>query len=528
MRIFERLRPLGRFVLLLTLTPFALAHVGSPDVYYDGAAGPYHLLVTIVPPAMVPGIAQVQVRVTSGTVSSISIAPVYVNGKDQGLPPAWDTLQPSAVDPQAFTGKVWLMESGSWEVRVEVAGAQGTGKLAVPVPVFARRTLPMEKALGTLLFGLMLFLSIGIVSIAGAAAREGGLPAAETPAPRNRLLGRVAMAVAALFVVSILALGNWWWNAQAAELKHNMIYSTPPLDVALARSDDGTGRLNLRIEENFWHKLRKEQWSMSLIPDHGHLMHAFLLRVPAMDRFYHLHPEQADDGSFNLNLPAMPAGKYKIFADIVRGTGFPETLVSEIDLPDLKGEPFSGDDSGVSAASLESSIKQVATAQLSDGSRMIWEQDGSTLKAGQAAWLRFRVEDAQHQPVTDLEPYMGMAGHAEFVRSDLSVFAHIHPAGSVPMASLMIVQRDFGVPADRNSMSDSADSNSTTPASTDSGSMKPDSMKARSMNQGSVQSLPAEVSFPYGFPQPGDYRLFVQVKRHGQVETGVFDAHVGS
>jgi len=39
-------------------------------------------------------------------------------------------------------------------------------------------------------------------------------------------------------------------------------------------------------------------------------------------------------------------------------------------------------------------------------------------------------------------------------------------------------------------------------------------------------SLPAEVSFPYGFPKPGLYRIFIQVKRKGKIETGVFDAKV--
>jgi len=488
MRTFCR-RTWGITLLIVTST-VAFAHVGSPNVYFEGDAGPYHLLLTVNPPAMIPGVALVEARVTSGTVDDISIAPVYVNGKDQGLPPSPDAMQPSAGNQQWFTGKVWLMESGAWEIRAEVAGPKGTGKLAVPVPAYARRTLPMQRSLGALLFALMLFLSVGIVSIAGAAAREGVLAPAASPSPDNRRRGRIAMAIAAALVVAILALGNWWWNVQAADLKHTMIYSAPPLKVSF----DGTDHLTLRIDEDFWHKTRKDQWSMSLIPDHGHLMHLFLLRVPTMDRFYHLHPEQVGHESFTVKLPGLASGKYKIFADIVRGTGFPETMVSEINLPDVTGELLSGDDSGVSASTFESSAQTTNTSVLPDGGRMVWEQHGATLKAGQVSWFRFRIEDAQQKPAEDLEPYMGMAGHAEFVRSDLSVFAHIHPAGSVPMASLMIAQKDSGL----------------------------------SMEQGSMHALPAEVSFPYGFPQPGDYRLFVQIKRHGQVETGVFDAHVGS
>jgi len=467
----------------------AFGHVGSPNVYFEGDAGPYHLLVVVNPPAMVPGVAQVQLRVTSGTVSSIAIAPVFVNGKDPGLPPTADMMQAVAGDPQTFTGKVWMMESGAWEVRAELSGPQGTGKLAVPVPAFARRTLPMQRALGAILFGLMLLLSVGIVSIAGAAAREGVLEPGAEPLPPQKRVGRVAMVWAAVLVVTLLALGNWWWNAEGADLKQTMLYTAPPLKVSF----DGTDQLTLRMGEDFWHKIRKEQWSMSLIADHGHLLHLFLLRMPAMDRFYHLHPEQANDGSFMTKLPSLPAGQYKIFADVVRGTGFPETMLSEISLPDVVGKPFSGDDSGVDAAAVAASGQPAVVSQIGNGDRMVWEKDGEN-KSGQVAWFRFRIEDAHGEAVTDLEPYMGMAGHAEFVRSDLSVFAHIHPTGSVPMASLMIVQKDVSAP----------------------------------MDHGSMHAFPAEISFPFGFPQPGDYRLFVQVKRHGQIETGVFDTHVGS
>ena len=127
---------------------------------------------------------------------------------------------------------------------------------------------------------------------------------------------------------------------------------------------------------------------------------------------------------------------------------------------------------------------------------MIWEREGSDA-VGKLTWFRFKVVDSSAKPVTDLEPYMGMLGHAVFVRSDQTVFAHIHPAGSAPMAALEITQKDAG---NDNPMP--------------------------GMNH--TMALPAEVSFPYGFPQPGDYRMFVQIKRGGHVDTGVFDTHVAN
>ena len=117
--------------------------------------------------------------------------------------------------------------------------------------------------------------------------------------------------------------------------------------------------------------------------------------------------------------------------------------------------------------------------------------------------FKFRVEDKDGKPAKDIEPYMGMAGHAEFVSSDMSVFAHIHPAGSASMAALELAN---GVASGKEGITEQP----TLPA-------------RMQMAAGPIQP---EVSFPYGFPKAGDYRIFVQIKRAGQVETGVFDARV--
>ena len=78
---------------------------------------------------------------------------------------------------------------------------------------------------------------------------------------------------------------------------------------------------------------------------------------------------------------------------------------------------------------------------------MIWQRPSAGLRARTPMEFHFVVNDPQGNPVQDLEPYMGMAGHAEFVRSDFSVFAHVHPSGSVSMASLELAQRRHAVHA---------------------------------------------------------------------------------
>jgi len=38
----------------------------------------------------------------------------------------------------------------------------------------------------------------------------------------------------------------------------------------------------------------------------------------------------------------------------------------------------------------------------------------------------------------------------------------------------------------------------------------------------------APIYLPYEFPEPGDYRIWIQFKTGGRILTGVFDVHVNS
>jgi hypothetical protein len=208
----------------------------------------------------------------------------------------------------------------------------------------------------------------------------------------------------------------------------------------------------------------------------------------------------------------MLPGRYEIFADIVSQTGYPWTLVGTVDLPQINGEALAGDDSTWSGAPLTSgalATVESKTSPLPDGGRMVWQLPDGPLKANVALHFQFLVEDKDGKPAQDLQPYMGMACHAEFVRSDLTVFAHVHPAGSVSMAALELAESEL---------------TQATQAAAKSAQQTAAQM-AKSMPVPST-ILPPEVSLPYGFPQPGDYRIFVQIKRPGRVETAAFDARV--
>ena len=194
-------RTIAALALALAAAHSLSAHVGSPDVYYEGDAGPYHLFVTVRVPQVIPGLAEIQIRCETNDVRAVQIVPMRLSGPGSNFPPTPDLAQQSKEDPQFFTGSLWLMEDGALKVRVSVDGAKGKGELSVPVAAAAQKTLKMERRLGGLLAMLMVFLAVGIIFIAGAAVREGNLRPGETPVPGRVRRARIVMAIAAVVVV---------------------------------------------------------------------------------------------------------------------------------------------------------------------------------------------------------------------------------------------------------------------------------------------------------------------------------------
>jgi hypothetical protein len=501
-------RAFAVLLAFLTCAAMAHAHVGSPDIYAEGQAGPYKLFVVIRPPLVIPGVADIEVRGETSAISQILITPIPMVGEAAAHPPVAEAMTQPSRDKQFFAGHLWIMAAGSWRIRFAVHGAQGSGVLSIPVPATAIATRKMTAGMGVMLAGLGILLVIGMVGIVGAAAREAKLPPGASVPRSNRRSAAIAMTVTFAVLVAGVVLGNAWWKSDAADYSE---YVYKPLQMSASLINGNM--LDLKLRDPGWLLQRKLD---DFIPDHDHLMHLYMIRWPQMDVVYHLHPTPTTSGEFQLPLPSVPGGAYRLYADVVHQSGFPETIVGAITVPAISGRPLAGDDAEGTAEPIASEDAKLASQapgtgtvappaqsfKLPDGYTMVWT-NANALQPRAPVNFQFELLDPRGKPPQDMALYMGMLGHAAFVKTDGTAFAHIHPTGSVSMAAFMMAN----------------------PNPRPAGPAKAGGMDMPGMNIGS-EVLPNVVGFPYGFPSAGAYRIFVQMKHGSTIETGVFDAAV--
>ncbi len=153
--------------------------------------------------------------------------------------------------------------------------------------------------------------------------------------------------------------------------------------------------------------------------------------------FNHIHPTLAADGTWTTRFTVPRAGTYRFFADYTRTGPQHEVIVRDV----TTSEPQAGD---MTAAALVADAPDAqgfiarAVEAAPEGHPDIPGGAAYTVKlmpmpayiiAGQPVMLHAMVLDAHAQPVRDLEPYLGAAGHAVVISEDGARYLHVHPMG---------------------------------------------------------------------------------------------------
>lgn len=525
-------------ISLLFISFFTIAHVGSPGVVFEGQAGKYNLQVYVQPPDVIPGTAQVTVYTDGNDIDKIRIKPVYFWFGDEGSPVS-DEILPVAGQTGKFDGMVWFMSPLAGSVEVEVSGKRGIAKMIVPVAAVSTAKRSMPASLGWILAVLGLFLVGILTTIFGASVSDSLQPAGEKSTPktvRKRISGSL---VGASFCGLLLFIGNSWWGGLTKEYLNDMY--KPYRASTNVVNENGQDVLKLTIDSNSVYN-RKLSY---VIPDHGKLMHLFLVRQGTMDAFAHLHPQRKDTLNFEALLPNLPAGKYLVYADIMRYVGgFQYTLTDTVEIKNaVKNTKIQDPDDTYaitnalnqkSSNSLDETITICGTpgvkTKLQDGSNIVWEADPKkSIMAGQVYDLKFSVVSPDGKEAT-LQPYLGMMGHVAVVKTDGSVYIHLHPTGTVSSTSVDVMQKRveetsiepfIATPAFfKDSIDQVLAKIQTMPEA------QRDQFLMPNMNHNAKEHHGGSVKFPYVFPTAGNYRIWLQIKRNGKILTGVFDAVV--
>jgi hypothetical protein len=336
-------------------------------------------------------------------------------------------------------------------------------------------------AAGLVLFG-------GMASIVAAGVRQGTLPPGEEP-DGDRITRSSRAMIYAVAAMSLVLLGGWrWWVSEDSEFER--LRYRPMSSVAQLRDSV----IALSITDAAWiahlrdglRRRARPGMNPTLVEDHGKIMHMFVVDADNGRTFAHLHPHTTDTLNFTAAAPALPPGKYSVFAEMVHNSGFTHSLATTLEVPSRVNASFPGDSddsfvTGTPAAGILSSL-------LGDGSAMSWLRTDTNVVAGREAGLKFRI--ITPDGAAQLEPYMGMAAHAVVVKEGAAVFIHLHPFGTISMAAQQQLAGDPTAPHTAH------------------------------------DELTNTVEFPYAFPEAGRYFIWVQVKRAGQILTGVFETNV--
>ncbi|MBD3921114.1 hypothetical protein H8B09_20270 [Paenibacillus sp. PR3] len=149
---------------------------------------------------------------------------------------------------------------------------------------------------------------------------------------------------------------------------------------------------------------------------HEKLLHLIIVSED-MQQFRHIHPGYDGDGVFRVMTQFAAGGRYKWFADFVPAGG---STITRAGWLTVNGKPIYDSPAPQPDASLVQKVDGI------EFSLAI-----SQAKVGENATLTYTFRDEKTgKELTDMENYLGAAGHVVILSKDMETYLHVHPKDS--------------------------------------------------------------------------------------------------
>jgi hypothetical protein len=408
----------GLFLLTLFAPLQVFAHGGAAEGQqqaYTQRVGAYDLIVMVELPLTTPGNLLVDLAPQGSTIPQrISMRAVpYGQSFDQAPPTVIDTI----AGPQGiYYSALAVDRTGEWELEVVAEGEAGSGMTRIPITIVPT-TLPaysIELTSALASTALLLIVSLAI----GAHTKRAK---SELPIWLDRALGQ---GIFAALIASFIFGGLMWREAAqqagmaqastapttgrphvnvALTIEPGVLKAGQPLTLTLDLTDGGTG---LPVDD--------------LVSHHEALMHLVVLDDTGAF-MQHVHPPRISPGRYSIVLTPDRPGRYSAYTEIERIASGTQVIIRDFE---VAGAPVATPDPAPGPGPHMVEGLQVTLAA------------NEPIRAGKQTTLSFSFQDAEGQPIQDLQPWLGMAGHMFARSTDQATFAHIHAAEAMAPAGV--------------------------------------------------------------------------------------------
>jgi hypothetical protein len=442
-------------VLALLAPAHAQAHAGhtGPAQTFTQDVGPYELSITIEIPSATPAPLYLDIMPPDDIGGATIELRVVPRGQSFANAPAARIR--TIPGPQGiYYTDLPVDRDGDWDLEVRVNGAKGSGIAHIPftisIPPLPASTIILLVSIGGLI--VLMLISIGLSAISNRWPRP-------VPGWVNWLVGQgifACLIVAAIFGIQQISARAQ--SAQGASPTAPATYGVPHANVALSTNptepeagrpltltlDLSDGSTGLPVED--------------LVPHHEALMH--LVVIDADGAFFaHVHPARIAPGRYTSMLTPDRPGRYTAYVEIARQDGGVRVIARDFHV------------GGTAPAAPPPPAIGLGT-RMAGGMQVNVTSSATPIKAGRQTTLTFSFTEGG-SPVSDLRPWLGMAGHLIVRGAEGAIYGHVHAFGP----------------------------------------MGPGGLTASAVSYG------PDVRFVYTFPQPGRYQLWGQFKHSGEIVT---------